>query len=130
LARRPKRIDWARNEHRDKPVISGSRTSRRRLAIRNAFALEGTSMQGKKTHEQQKRILERKEDVPSPHRSDAERARTATDTARTARRDSRQSEYPVSFGGMNQESDHNKHNHQTQQGHKPQAPEPSQEKKD
>jgi hypothetical protein len=88
-------------------------------------------MQGKKTHEQQKRILERKDDVPSPHRTDAQRQADAVGGfAKTARRGGRQSEFPVSSGGMNQESDHNKHNRQTQQGHKPPIPEPAQEKQD
>ena len=88
-------------------------------------------MQGKKTHEQQKRILERKEDVSAPDRSDAEKQAAAIDSAgRVARREPRQSEFPVSSGGMNQESDHNKHNRQTQHGHKPQKPERAQEKQD
>lgn len=86
-------------------------------------------MQGKKTHEQQQRILERKPDVPSPDRSDAEKQADAiAGTAKVPRREGRQSEFPVSSGGMNQESDHNKHNRQTQQGHKPQRPEPAQQK--
>jgi hypothetical protein len=88
-------------------------------------------MQGKKTHEQQKRMLERKDDLPSPHRSDSQKQAEAADNAgRTVRRDARQSEFAVSSGGMNQESDHNKHNRQTQQGHKPQTPERAQEKQD
>jgi hypothetical protein len=88
-------------------------------------------MQGKKTHEQQKRILERKEDIPSPDRSDAQRQADAiNEGSKVARRAGRQSEFAVSSGGMNQESDHNKHNRQTQQGHKPQTPEPAQEKQD
>ena len=88
-------------------------------------------MQGKKTHEQQKRILERKDDLPSPDRSDAEKQADAISGAgKVARRGGRQSEFPVSSGGMNQESDHNKHNDQTQQGHKPQIPEPAQQKQD
>jgi hypothetical protein len=88
-------------------------------------------MQGKKTHEQQVRILERKDDVPSAVRSDAQKQRQAIDgSAKVARRAGRQSEFAVSSGGMNQESDHNKHNHATQQGHKPQTPEPAQQKQD
>src|SRR5215203_86200 len=63
-------------------------------------------MQGPKTHEQQLRILEKKPDMP-----DARRATTPpTPTARNP--DARQSEFPVSRHGMNQESDHNKHNDQ------------------
>jgi hypothetical protein len=88
-------------------------------------------MQGKKTHEQQQRILERKGDVPSANRSDADRqAEAVAGSAKVARKGGRQSEFPISSGGMNQESDHNKHNHQTQSGHKPQVPEPAQEKQD
>lgn len=86
-------------------------------------------MQGRKTHEQRKRILERKEDVPAPDRSDAEKQAAAIGgAAKVARREPRQSEFPVSSGGMNQESDHNKHNRRTQQGHEPQTPMPAQEK--
>lgn len=88
-------------------------------------------MQGNKTHEQQVRILERKDDVPSPHRTDAQRqADAVSGSTKVPDREKRQSEYSVSSGGMNQESDHNKHNHQTQQGHKPPKPEPAQAKKD
>lgn len=86
-------------------------------------------MQGKKTHEQQRRILERKDDLPPPDRSDAERQTDVIfGAAKIERRGGRQSEFPVSSGGMNQESDHNKHNDRTQPGHKPQSPEPAQEK--
>jgi hypothetical protein len=88
-------------------------------------------MQGKKTHEQQVRTLERKDDVPSPNRSGAQKqAKVEMGTAKVARREGRQSEFPISSGGMNQESDHNKHNHQTQPGHAPQTPEQAQEKQD
>ena len=43
-------------------------------------------MQGKKTHEQQKRILERKDDLPSPDRTDAERQADAISGARPGAR--------------------------------------------
>jgi hypothetical protein len=69
-----------------------------------------TTMQGPKTHEQQRRILERKPDLNS---------QPAPSTPRP-HRDARQSEFPVSRGGMNQESKHNKHNEGEQPGHKPQ----------
>jgi hypothetical protein len=68
-------------------------------------------MQGPKTHEQQKRILERKPDVDDT---------SSEPKAREPRRDARQSEFPVSRRGMNQESQHNKHNDGGQTGHKPQ----------
>jgi len=83
-----------------------------------------TELQGKKTHEQQLRILERKPDVPDARQIEQEIASTQHDAgAKIARRDGRQSEFPVSRGGMNQESQHNKHNHPGQSGHKPQKPE-------
>jgi len=87
-------------------------------------------MQGKKTHDQHLRTLERKPDVPAAHRSDSQKQGDAVaGHARSARADGRQSEFPISRGGMNQESDHNKHNHPTQPGHKPVKPEPAQEKR-
>ncbi|MCK1707930.1 hypothetical protein IVA83_01785 [Bradyrhizobium sp. 143] len=79
--------------------------------------------QGKKTHEQQLRILERKPDLPDARQIEDETARTQHDSgAKTAKRSGRQSEFPVSRGGLNQESQHNKHNHSGQSGHKPQKP--------
>jgi hypothetical protein len=79
-------------------------------------------MQGPKTREQQKRILERKPDV--------ERNRPA-DSAQTIRnRGARQSEFPISQHGMNQESEHNKHNDPGQSGHKPQRHGPAEQKQD
>ena len=82
-------------------------------------------MQGPKTHEQQLRILENKPDMPD--------ARTATPpppTPMVRNPDARQSEFPVSRHGMNQESDHNKHNDEGQPGHKPQQHTPAEEKQD
>jgi hypothetical protein len=73
-------------------------------------------MQGSKTHEQQLRILDRKPDHPGT-------------PAPYANPDVRQSEFPISRGGMNQESDHNKHNDPGQPGHKPQVHTPAEEKK-
>ena len=79
--------------------------------------------QGKKTHEQQLRMLERKPDVPDARQIEEEAARTQHDSgAKTAKRGGRQSEFPVSRGSLNQESQHNKHNHSGQSGHKPQKP--------
>ena len=69
-------------------------------------------MQGPKTHEQQLRTLERKPDMNSP----AQNAGAHGSPDRKAR----QSEFTVSRQGMNQESQHNKHNDGGQQGHKPQ----------
>ena len=68
-------------------------------------------MQGRKTHEQQTRILERKPDVPDARRTEADSKRLPeADAARTPKRETRQSEFPVSHRGLHQESDHNKHN--------------------
>ena len=82
-------------------------------------------MQGKKTHEQQLRILENKDDVPKPGEPQA----AAAGDFRQAEREERDSEFPVSRGGMNQESrDHNKHNNSGQSGHGPQKHSPAEEK--
>jgi hypothetical protein len=67
--------------------------------------------QGEKTKEQQRRTLERKPDMP---REDDDGAMAADDTdddrpAPNMDRSKRQSEFSVSRGGMNQESQHNKH---------------------
>ena len=80
-------------------------------------------MPGKKTHEQQLRILENKDDVP-----DARRRDPAGERAPDPDRDKRQSEFAVSRGGVNQESQHNKHNDPGQSGHKPQEHSPAEEK--
>jgi hypothetical protein len=85
-------------------------------------------MQGKKTHEQQVRILERKSDVPSPHQNGGD-FDAGSVALRSPDQDARQSEFSVSRGGMNQESrDHNKHNDPGQTGHKPQKFGPANEK--
>jgi hypothetical protein len=87
-------------------------------------------MQGKKTHEQQVRILERKPDIPDARRTEETMNRTGRDDAvHRAKQGARQSEWPVSRGGLNQESDHNKHNDSGQSGHKPQQPELAQQKR-
>ena len=80
-------------------------------------------MQGRKTHEQQRRILERKSDVPE------DRGNAVEEPAHIADRQKRHSEYPVSRRGLNQESDHNKHNDPGQGGHKPQQHTPAEEKR-
>ncbi|WP_439374898.1 hypothetical protein ACRQ5Q_25805 [Bradyrhizobium sp. PMVTL-01] len=86
-------------------------------------------MQGKKTHEQQVRILERKPDLPDARELDQALAGNPVDAAaHHARAEARQSEFPVSRGGLNQESDHNKHNNPGQSGHKPPKPTPAQQK--
>ena len=80
-------------------------------------------MQGRKTHEQQVRILEGKPDVPDARQTEEALAGTGRDDAvHKPRQGARQSEWPVSRGGLNQESDHNKHNDPGQSGHKPQQP--------
>lgn len=83
----------------------------------------------KKTHEQQVRILERKPDVPDARELDRALGHNVEDPAvHRARPETRHSEYPVSRGGLNQESDHNKHNDPGQSGHKPPKPMPAQQK--
>lgn len=68
-------------------------------------------LQGRKTHEQQLRILERKPDVPDARQVEQDIARLRENGgARLPKRDARQSEFAVSRGGLNQESQHNKHN--------------------
>jgi len=87
-------------------------------------------MQGPKTHEQQLRILEKKPDVPGP-RQQAVALEQREDNSRLQRRPTaRESEFPVSQPGMNQESDHNKHNDPGQSGHKPQQSTVFEEKQD
>ncbi|MBW7967899.1 hypothetical protein [Bradyrhizobium sp. BR 10289] len=86
-------------------------------------------MQGKKTHEQQVRILERKPDVPDARELEQAVGHNPQDTrAHRANPEARHSEFPVSRGGLNQESDHNKHNDSGQSGHKPPKPTPAQQK--
>jgi hypothetical protein len=80
-------------------------------------------LQGKKTHEQQLRMLERKPDVPDSRQ--IERQITdlqANGPARVARHEGRQSEFPVSRGGLNQESQHNKHNRTAKRGREADKP--------
>jgi hypothetical protein len=85
--------------------------------------------QGKKTHEQQIRTLERKPDVPDARQVEAELKRPPPDDkAHIAKSDIRKAEFPISRGGLHQESDHNKHNDPGQSGHKPQKHSPSEEK--
>ncbi|MBR0956766.1 hypothetical protein [Bradyrhizobium japonicum] len=85
-------------------------------------------MQGRKTHEQQLRILERKPDVPDGRELDQVSGHPQDRTVHRAKAEARQSEFPVSRGGLNQESDHNKHNNPGQSGHKPPKPSAQQQK--
>jgi hypothetical protein len=61
-------------------------------------------MTGRKTHDHQLRTMERKEGLPK------ERDKEAKTAARSPRSRKSKSEFPVSRSGMNQESEHNKHN--------------------
>jgi hypothetical protein len=71
-------------------------------------------MAGKKTHEQQLRNFERKPDI-----SDSANGK---DAAPLPKREGRESKFPVSRGGLNQESrEHHKHTRGGQPGHKPHA---------
>src|SRR5215207_5890842 len=80
----------------------------------------GDAAMPSKTREQFKRTLERKPDMPK--QGDAATLGNPADTTHPPHTpEARQSELPVSRGGMNQESrEHNKHNHPTQGGHGPQ----------
>jgi hypothetical protein len=81
-------------------------------------------MQGKKTHEQQVRILERK---GGPNPAPAPPPHAAGDHA-PLHPQARQTELAVSRGGMHQESrQHNKHNDPGQGEHKPQKHTPAEE---
>jgi hypothetical protein len=83
-------------------------------------------MQGNKTHEQQLRILERK-DLPDGDQT--AKHRPPAGVMPSQNQQSRESEFPVSRGGLRQESrDHNKHNRSGQTGHKPQQHGPAEEK--
>jgi hypothetical protein len=85
--------------------------------------------QGKKTHEQQLRTLERKADVPDARRMETElESPSRDDKARLPKDNVREAEFPVSRGGLHQESDHNKHNDPGQRGHGPQKHSPAEEK--
>jgi hypothetical protein len=79
--------------------------------------------QGRKTHEQQIRMLERKSDVPDARQLEEEMPEIPHEASRLPRHsEARASEFAVSRGGLNQESHHNKHNHPSQSGHKPPKP--------
>ncbi len=85
--------------------------------------------QGGTTTEQQKHMLERKDDVPKTTEviiGDG----TEIPVGKPARHpEARASEFSVSRQGMNQESrQHNKHNDGGQSGHKPQKHSPAEEK--
>jgi hypothetical protein len=85
--------------------------------------------QGKKTNEQMLRTLERKPDVPDARRDAAFQGAGEKRPAKSPKHAARQSEFPISRGGMHQESrDHNKHNDPRQSGHKPQEANLAQEK--
>jgi hypothetical protein len=91
--------------------------------------MEKSAGQGRKTHEQFLRTIERKDDIAKPGEG-AEIAGGGPGNTRTPRDPAaRQSDVLVSRGGMNQESrDHNKHNNPGQSGHKPQKHSPTEEK--
>src|SRR5262245_367178 len=65
-------------------------------------------LQGRKTHEQQLRMLERKPDVADERQIAQDRRDGGARLPRHP--EARQSEFAVSRGGLNQESHHNKHN--------------------
>ena len=66
-------------------------------------------MQGNKTHEQFLRNIQERDDVPKP--GDPASVPPPVDEAHPVKNpEARQSEFPISRGGLNQESHHNKHN--------------------
>jgi hypothetical protein len=73
-------------------------------------------------------MLEQKADLPKAREMDDMADEMPTEGQAPRDRDARQSEFPVSSRGMNQESDHNKHNDAGQSGHKPQEHSPAEEK--
>ncbi|WP_245443147.1 hypothetical protein [Labrys okinawensis] len=86
-------------------------------------------LQGRKTHEQQLRTLERKPDVPDRRQEETSLSRPGDSILPLPKREARQAEFPVSRGGLNQESrDHNKHNRSGQEGHRPQRHSPAEQK--
>jgi hypothetical protein len=103
-------------DNRDRFIRSGNEFFFARL---NPEDPQENIMQGKKTHKEQVRILEGNPDERRP----------ADPAAKVARQDIRETEFPVSRGGLNQENrDHNKHNREGQGGHKPQQHSPAEEK--
>jgi hypothetical protein len=97
------------------------RRQRRARSEARAAGPRKANLQGKKTHEQQLRMLERKPDVPDARQLEDNES-IMDSVARLPKRQARQSEFPLSYAGMNQESKHNKHNRRSQAGHKPQKP--------
>jgi len=70
-----------------------------------------TIMQGPTTHRRQLDLFERKPRDAGQKRSDAAKQAEALNRGKASRHpDARQSEFPVSRGGLHQESHHNKHN--------------------
>jgi len=83
-------------------------------------------MQNNKTREQQRRILERKPDMPDGNQAIG---RPQGGVAPPVELRGNAGEFPVSHGGADQESrDHNKHNDPGQSGHKPQRHTSAEEK--
>jgi hypothetical protein len=87
-------------------------------------------MQGPKTHEQQLRMLEKKPSVPDARQMDEILGSSDRSLPALKNPKARQSEFPVSQQGMNQESDHNKHNDPGQLGHEPQKHSEAEQKQD
>lgn len=85
--------------------------------------------QGGTTTEQQKHMLERKDDVPKTTEVIIGDGTEVGATGTPSRPEARASEFNVSRAGMHQESrQHNKHNNSGQSGHKPQKHNPAEEK--
>ena len=78
-------------------------------------------MQGSKTHAPRLRTRENRSDETNQGARMPPQAREIAGHA-ASQPTASESEFPVSRRGMNQESDHNKHNDAGQAGHKPQQP--------
>src|SRR4051794_3614519 len=85
-----------------------------------------TSRVGPKTTTRRRRLwalrLTSKPDVPDRRQAEMALQRAEDHSQLQRSPTARESEFPVSRSGMNQESDHNKHNDPGQSGHKPQQP--------
>ena len=88
-------------------------------------------MAGKLTHEQQIRTMERKPDIPKQHEVSETRTNAEIAASHPSGDPMREqgTERSMADRAKNQESrDHNKHNHQSQEGHGIPRPTPDQEK--
>src|SRR4051794_23021475 len=93
---------------------------RREPASKDRASGSRKALQGRKTHEQQLRMLERKPDFPDQRQLDSELGRAQAGAKSQRHGEARPSEFRRSPSGLNQESHPNNHSHQNQGGNKPQ----------